>query len=604
MTLPPKWWIFWWPRQWRRAHDVYERLPGRLKAARLLNGASMLLLLVEIPLVIWAMAPARLAIRELAPGNHALAAVRWIASLNGLSALVAMIVFLVVLTTVFTVSAWLASRVAKPFGLGRIDQRRLTIKPTDSPFWRDPRIQQVIRGTVTEKKPTNPQEYVSQILTVSGTLTPATSASGTAATAAARRLLDAITAIERELALLEKTSSREQLERFDAEIVLHESEGGDPEAISLLMNQREALIRARERMQTIAARRDDASERLDAIWADVKRLRSVADVTAANEIATQLTQRCEQITADFPPRQSGARTGVQRVTAAVALTLFLGGALVAAQTAGAPLTTVRSMLERGHPDSALAVLGEAPTNSADVAMLRGQAYSQHGSMKKVFGRVVDFRRAYAAFEHARALDPSRPEPLEALAWFDRLAPWYVGGSSGRAAGRLAELDRRSPYRAQLMRAYFDRLDGKPAAAEKRLRSLVTASPDSAAAWFGLGDLLSRQGRAEEALMALRRYRTLMPGDRSIAFHLGVVSAEHGVALAEGEAALKEYLSVPEHPFYPSLDAAWWRLGQVHAKRGAREDARNAFRKAIAIDGRDKDYQASLRALDDAGAAGR
>ena len=47
---------------------------------------------------------------------------------------------------------------------------------------------------------------------------------------------------------------------------------------------------------------------------------------------------------------------------------------------------------------------------------------------------------------------------------------------------------------------------------------------------------------------------------------------------------------------PPADVAWWRLGQVLEKQDCIEPAREAYRKAVALDMRDRDYATSLRQL--------
>ena len=72
---------------------------------------------------------------------------------------------------------------------------------------------------------------------------------------------------------------------------------------------------------------------------------------------------------------------------------------------------------------------------------------------------------------------------------------------------------------------------------------------------------------------------------------------HGVDLKEGETALVEYIASPILLTQPPADVAWWRLGQVLETQMRIEPAREVYRKAVALDKRDRDYATSLRALD-------
>jgi tetratricopeptide (TPR) repeat protein len=122
-------------------------------------------------------------------------------------------------------------------------------------------------------------------------------------------------------------------------------------------------------------------------------------------------------------------------------------------------------------------------------------------------------------------------------------------------------------------------------------------PDSAGAWFALGESAADGARFDEARAAWLRYRTLMPGDRAVLYPLGALSAKHGIALRDGEAALRTYLQVPPLLTQQGADAAWWRLGQVLEKQGRVADARAAYRKAVALNGKDADFRASLEELE-------
>jgi len=596
VTLPPRWWFLWWPRQWRRAGDVYGQLPASLKWARMTMLAGTALMLAEAPLVAWATDPRRLAIREMIPASHTFFTLHWIARLDLLVPLVCLMLLMFSLILLVLLAEVNMRRATKGAKFGWMDRQRLLYKPTDSAFWRDPRIQQVIRPQTADRRPKTPQEFVTQILAASGTLPPSASEAGNGASSAARRLLDAMSAHERELALLEKTAPREQLERLEAEIVLHESEAGEPEAVELLVNQRDALLRSRERMVLISARRDEAGAKLEALWASVRRLSTSTDADAARALALSISDTWRSVEQEYPLRRSTANT--QRTTGArFGMLVAVGAMLAVRQTPAAESTNVQAFLARVQPESALRVLAARQDSSADALVLTGQAELQLGSRPGVSSRVRAARRAKAAFTRAFARDSTRADVLESLAWMARLLPSIFDGSRSEAAAMLQRLERHHPYRGALMRGHFERADGRSAAAESIYRHLVTTQPDSAPAWFALYDLSYRRNKADVARDALRRYIALMPGDRTTLFHRGQLAAVLGVELDEGEVALLEYLKGPQYVTQPPEDVAWWRLGQVLEKQGKTAQARDAYTKAIAKDPRDSDFKASLRSLD-------
>lgn len=401
---------------------------------------------------------------------------------------------------------------------------------------------------------------------------------------------------ERELTLLEKAAPREQLERLEAEIVLHESEAGDPEAVALLVNQRNALARSRERLILITARRDEAATRLETLWADVWRLATMTDADAGRALASSIVVRCEDVARDYPLRRSTSTT--PRSTAArlgmlvgVSVTLLLQ----------APSATIAdgamALLARGQPDSALAQLSMRRDSTAAMLVQTGQAHLQIGNRRGIALRYRSARRARAAYMTAFQRDSTRADVLEPLAWMARLLPWIAGGRRAEAHGLLTRLERHHPYRGALLRGHFARADGRDMLADSIYRALTTTHPDSAPAFFALFDLASRRGKADVARDALRRYMALMPDDRAALFHRGQLAALHGVDLSDGQAALRRFLEGPILVTQPTADVAWWRLGQVLAKSGQVADARSAYRKAIALNGRDRDFRASLAQIE-------
>ena len=597
LTLPPRWWWLWWPRSWRRTGDVYAQLPASLRAARLSTAVITALMVVEGPLVAWALDPRRRDIREMIPGSHAFFSIGWLTRLDGLIPLAGMVVFLLLLIAAAQISEMLARRVTRGLDVGYMDRRRLTYKPTDSAFWRDPRIQRVYRQQAADRRPKTPQDFVTQILAALGTLPPSVSESGNSAATAARRLLEAIGAFERELTLLEKAAPREQLERLEAEIVLHESDAGDPEAVELLVSQRDALTRSRARIVLIASRRDEAAAKLEALWADVRRLASSTDASASRVLAESISGAGRAVEQDYPVRRTASNA--QRSTGArLALVVAVSTTLLVQQSAG-DSSNASALLSRGQPDSALIALSGRHDSSAETLALIGTAQLQLGNRPGIVVRYRAARRAKAAYTNAFARDSTRVDVLESLAWMARLMPPLFGGSRTEATRLVQRLERMNPYRGALMRGHFERTDGHTVTADSIFRQLATTQPDSAPAWFALYDLANRLGNADAARDALRRYMERAPMDRAALLHRGTLAAMHGVDLVEGEAALHEYIKGPILVTQPAADVAWWRLGQVRAKRGDVTGAREAYQRALALDGRDADVKASLRALDSA-----
>lgn len=596
VTQPPRWWFLWWPRAWRRAGDVYDQLPAALKLVRAMVPVITALLLLEAPLMAWATDPRQLEIRDRIPSVHAFFEMNWVARLGLLVPLVGMSAFLLVMVVVAVVSEVFSRRATRGYDVGYMDRRRLSYKPTDSAFWRDPRIQRLYRTRAADRRPRTPQEFVSQILASVGTLPPSVSEGGSSAASAARRLLDAMQAHERELALLEKAAPREQLERLEAEIVVHESEAGDPEAVALLVSQRDALARSRERMAVVGARRDAAAARLEALWASVRKLATTTDGDAARALTQAISDTWRDVEHDYPLRR--ATGGTQRNTGARLGMLAAASlsATVMLHTA-APTGDAEALLARGQPDSALTILATADAGDVQVHLLTARAELQRGGRPGIMSRVTAARRAQLAYTRALALDSTNADALEAMAWMTRLLPGMIGGDRRASARFQQRLARTSPYRATLLAGHFARVDGQTAIADTTFARLVRAYPDSARAWFARFDLAFTQRNADVAHEALQRYAALMPADRTVHFHRGKLAAALGADLAGGEAGLREYLKGPFVRTQPQRGESWWRLGQVLRKQGRHAEARQAFQQAVAVDPKDRDYRAALDSLD-------
>jgi tetratricopeptide (TPR) repeat protein len=348
-------------------------------------------------------------------------------------------------------------------------------------------------------------------------------------------------------------------------------------------------------MMLVTSRRDDAGAKLEALWGNVRRLASSTDSDAARGIALSISDAWRDVERDYPLRRTGANT--QRTTGARFGLVVAVGALLLTQAQPAPSSTdAQSLLSRGQPDSALMVLEARQDSTAGALVLTAQAHVQLGSRSGIGSRIRAARRSHAAFSAALARDTTNPDALESLAWMARLLPPAGGGDRAEADRLMERLEKSHPYRGALLRGHFARTDARNAAAESVYRQLVTSYPDSAPAWFALFDLSYHTGRSDVARDALRRYIALAPTDRAALFHRGELAATLGVELSEGETALREYLKGPFLPAMPPKGQSWWRLGLVLEKQGKIEPAREAYQKAVDVDGRDKDYRGALDSL--------
>lgn len=102
--------------------------------------------------------------------------------------------------------------------------------------------------------------------------------------------------------------------------------------------------------------------------------------------------------------------------------------------------------------------------------------------------------------------------------------------------RALEVDPRDAYALSALASLKGQSD--PQAAESRLRSLISAAPDSPAAHFSLGNLYAREGRWSEAQQAYFRAFSSEPDNPDYMFNLAV-SLDH---IRQSKLALQYYQS--------------------------------------------------------------
>lgn len=232
--------------------------------------------------------------------------------------------------------------------------------------------------------------------------------------------------------------------------------------------------------------------------------------------------------------------------------------------------------------------------SADAEHWLGRAYARQarraGRLKQasLAGKVRD------AFETAVRLDPADLEARRDLLQFYLVAPRLFGGGRDRAEAQQRAIAARSALQGRLATAWILESSGDIAGAERELRALVAAYPDSAAPALALGAV---QQRAKQWNDALATYRTLLqraPSTREAWYQLGRTSAEGNISPVEGAAALEKFIALPAGEEEAPLASAWLRLGMIRERQGDAARARAAYAQAARLDPGLDDAKAGLR----------
>ncbi len=124
------------------------------------------------------------------------------------------------------------------------------------------------------------------------------------------------------------------------------------------------------------------------------------------------------------------------------------------------------------------------------------------------------------------------------------------------------------------RAFAAEGAGRPEVAERILREMIRARPDSADLYYNLGNNLSRQGRNEEALAAWRSALDRNPDHVSALVNSAIVLAQSGNR-PEAERRCRRALEV--HPNHPGALSS---LGSIAALDGRRDEAIRWFRRSL------------------------
>ncbi|MFJ6637044.1 tetratricopeptide repeat protein [Streptomyces sp. NPDC091376] len=113
-------------------------------------------------------------------------------------------------------------------------------------------------------------------------------------------------------------------------------------------------------------------------------------------------------------------------------------------------------------------------------------------------------------------------------------------------------------------------------AKTTFRRVLQADPDNMLAWYNLGVVSVQEGRLADALeaydSALKIDPSYTPALFNTALLLRTSNAERAIALLKRTVAIN-----------PKASTAYYQLGEMLTRRGRHGQARDAFRRAVAVD---------------------
>lgn len=226
----------------------------------------------------------------------------------------------------------------------------------------------------------------------------------------------------------------------------------------------------------------------------------------------------------------------------------------------------------------------------------GQAYGEKTRATGLLGRAGPARRTRQHLSQAVALDPRLVEARSDLVEFYLEAPGFLGGGVDKAleeAAAVRALDEREGLRAYA-KIYREQEN------EAELRAIyeegVRKYPDLGRFLLELGYLREREGDVAGALALFDRLSELEEWTMTGCYQVGRVAAISGQGTERGAACLEAYVEHRPEEDMPPLDAAWYRLGQVHRHRGNTAGARAAFEQCLRLNPRHRDAKKALRSL--------
>ena len=263
---PPRWWIFPWPRALRRPDDFRDRLPRTVRIVRALAYWPMIVLVAFLGVYI----------------THRVAGVRPRGPIKLLWDWFVPLFYAPYFGTMLFLAAWARRR-----GLSRGDAMKLWGRPAiPGAFWKRPEIARLLepasggagaagaspRGPRAE--PRTPHEMLRAIADGAQALSGPVREAGTDAVIAARALVSAIEALDREIEAAARDADPAEVERLEHRLAaLGDAAPGEPEAQrrmrALLAGQHDLVRSLLTERDAARARRGRLVHSLEGLWRQV-----------------------------------------------------------------------------------------------------------------------------------------------------------------------------------------------------------------------------------------------------------------------------------------------------------------------------------------------
>lgn len=241
-------------------------------------------------------------------------------------------------------------------------------------------------------------------------------------------------------------------------------------------------------------------------------------------------------------------------------------------------------------------VGESPDDAAAHYLL-GEAYGRQANHGGMITRVRLVGRIREHYERAVALAPDEIQYREALLEYYTQAPAAFGGGLDKARTEAAEIAKRNRARGLVASGRIAQVSGDAESALSSYRQAVAERPEDWQIALRLIIQLQELKRWPEAFERADALLARDPSASAVWYQLGRTAVLSNTRHADGEAALRRFISMPRGLDDPPLAAAHWRLGILCEQQGRKQDARRQYERALQIDPEHAEARAALRKLD-------
>ena len=283
------------------------------------------------------------------------------------------------------------------------------------------------------------------------------------------------------------------------------------------------------------------------------------------------------------------------------------GALAAAEAltrespndANAWVMLARARLQAKQAEKAIAA-GEKATalgpKNAQAFYWLGNAYGNRIGEVGMLSKMTMAPKLRDAFEQAVKLDPTLLDARSSLIEFYLQAPAAIGGGIDKARAQVAAIAKYDRAKGLMAQARIAMHEKKPAEALKAYESAYALKPGDPQLRLTLILLYQEAKRWKDAYTLAKQWTVDEPRKAKPWYQIGRLAAESGQYLAEGEAALRTYLKLGRETGDPEPKHARYRLGQILAKAGRKDEARAELQAALKLDPKFKEAKETLTTL--------